>query len=399
MSYDAPYRGIKVIDLSQGIAGPYCGMLLAQNGAEVIKVEPVVDGDWSRLLGRRYRSHTAFSIAGNLGKQSLALDLKSDEGKAVLWRLIESADVVMEGFRPGVIKRLGFDYAAVSARAPRILYLSISGFGQTGPLSERPAMDPVLQAYTGLMMENKGEDGLPHRFPIIAIDMATGLYAYQAVSSALYARRDEAHGRYIETSLMQTGAAFQVVRMMATYLEGGPMQPGAAPSTVFRTADGYISVNMLRNTDWVNFCAALDMPDLATEPRFVDNASRCSNDVALYGILRPAMAEKSTSHWTERFLKAGIMHERLNSYQEFLQQHHVAETGLIGWLNVPGVPKPVPVPNVAGAPPLADGKPYAHAPALGEHTEAILRRHGYSAADIAGLAARQVIGGVQTAAA
>ena len=182
MSYDAPFAGLKVVDLSQGIAGPYCAMLLAQQGAQVTKVEGPGDGDWSRVLGVRYGEHTAFSIIGNLGKRSVAIDLKQDEGKAVLWRIIEGADVFIEGFRPGVIQRLGFDYEAVAAREPRILYLSISGFGQHGPLVGRPAMDPVLQAFTGLTGENHGEDGIPHRVPVIPVDMVTSLYAFQALS-------------------------------------------------------------------------------------------------------------------------------------------------------------------------------------------------------------------------
>ena len=182
MSYDAPFAGLKVVDLSQGVAGPYCGMLLAQQGANVIKVEPTGEGDWSRTIGKRYGAHTAYSIPTNLGKRSIALDLKSAEGKDVLWRLIAGADVLLEGFRPGVLDRLGFGYEAVSAREPRILYLSVSGFGQTGPLSGRPAMDPVLQAFTGLMIDNKGEDGIPHRVPFVVIDMSTALYAFQALS-------------------------------------------------------------------------------------------------------------------------------------------------------------------------------------------------------------------------
>ncbi|MBV8185655.1 MAG: CoA transferase [Alphaproteobacteria bacterium] len=171
MSYEAPFAGLKVVDLSQGIAGPYCAMLLAQYGADVIKVEGIGEGDWVRTIGTRYGDHSTFSVIGNLGKRSIAVDLKSEAGKQIVWRLIEGADVFLEGFRPGVIKRLGFDYPAVSAREPRILYLSISGFGQSGPLAERPAMDPVLQAYTGLMVENRGEDGIPHRVPVIVVDM------------------------------------------------------------------------------------------------------------------------------------------------------------------------------------------------------------------------------------
>lgn len=132
MGYDAPFAGLKVVDLSQGIAGPYCAMLLAQHGAQVIKVEGIGEGDWARALGARYGGHSAFSIIGNIGKRSLSVDLKSEAGKQVLWRVLKGADVFLEGFRPGVIKRLGFDYEAVSAREPRILYLSISGLARPG---------------------------------------------------------------------------------------------------------------------------------------------------------------------------------------------------------------------------------------------------------------------------
>src|SRR6185312_5708614 len=236
MSYEAPYAGLKVVDLSQGVAGPYCAMLLAQYGANVIKVEPPGTGDWARNLGVVYGDQCAFSIPANLGKRAIALDLKQDDGRAILWRLIQGADVFLQGFRPGVIERLGFGYDAVSEREPRIIYLSVSGFGQMGPLAERPAMDPILQAYTGLTVENRGEDGIPHRTPIIAIDMSTALFAYTAVSTALYARRDETRGRHIEASLMQAAAGLRVVRLMQSYLEDGAIRPPGAPSGVYQVA-------------------------------------------------------------------------------------------------------------------------------------------------------------------
>src|SRR5262249_39525991 len=232
MSYDAPYRGLKVLDLSQGVAGPYCGMLLAQHGANVIKVEPTGDGDWARTLGRYYGGHSAYSIPSNLGKRSIGLDLKSDAGKEVLWRLIEGADVLLEGFRPGVLDRLGFGYEAVSKREPRLLYLSVSGFGQNGPLAGRPAMDPVLQAFTGLMIDNKGEDGIPHRVPFAVIDLSPGLSAFQALPAALYARRHLPYGRRIDVSLLQAASAMQVIRMIMVYLEGEQIRR-AMPSGVF----------------------------------------------------------------------------------------------------------------------------------------------------------------------
>ncbi len=387
MSYEAPFAGLKVVDLSQGIAGPYCAMLLAQHGANVIKVETPGEGDWARALGARYGSHTAFSIIGNLGKRSIAVDLKTEAGKQVLWRLLEGADVFLEGFRPGVIGRLGFDYVQVSARVPRILYLSISGFGQTGPLAERPAMDPVLQAYTGLMSENRGEDGIPHRVPVIVVDMSTALYAYQALASALYARRDEARGRHIDVSLMQSAAALQSIRLMACHLEGGTMKPGGVPGGVFQTADGWMSIVAINDRDWKSLCAAMDMPALATDPRFADPRSRLANDVALYAIVRPALAARPCAEWTLRLTEARIMHERLNSYAEFIDQPHVRETGLMQWLEQAGVPQPVPVPALPGTPPPAAGTLRAEAPLPGQHTQAILAEHGFSPHDIATLIA------------
>src|SRR5215813_5478899 len=268
MSYEAPFAGLKVVDLSQGIAGPYCAMLLAQHGADVIKVEGIGDGDWARTLGARYGNHSAFSVIGNLGKRSIAVDLKAEAGKQVVWRLLKGADIFLEGFRPGVIKRLGFDYESVASREPRLLYLSISGFGQTGPLAGRPAMDPVLQAYTGLMIENRGEDGIPHRVPVIVVDMSTALYAFQALSAALYARRDERRGRYLEVSLMQAATALQSIRLMSSYLEGGVIKAGGAPGGVFKIADGWMSLIAFNDRDFRALCAAMDLPALAEEPRF-----------------------------------------------------------------------------------------------------------------------------------
>src|SRR6478672_4260301 len=153
MSYDKPFAGLKVIDVSQGVAGPYCAMLLAQYGADVIKVEPPGVGDWARNLGVVYGDQCAYSLPANFGKRAIALDLKHDDGRAILWRLVEGADVFLQGFRPGVIDRLGFGYDAVAEREPRIIYLSVSGFGQAGPLAERPAMDPI----PGLYRPHRGE--------------------------------------------------------------------------------------------------------------------------------------------------------------------------------------------------------------------------------------------------
>jgi crotonobetainyl-CoA:carnitine CoA-transferase CaiB-like acyl-CoA transferase len=390
MSYEAPFAGLKVIDLSQGVAGPYCGMLLAQHGADVIKVEPTGEGDWSRTIGKRYGTHTAYSIPANFGKRSIALDLKSAEGKEVLWRLIAGADVLLEGFRPGVLQRLGFGYEAVSAREPRILYVSVSGFGQTGPLADRPAMDPVLQAFTGLMVDNKGEDGIPHRVPFVVIDMSTALYAFQALSAALYARRDEPRGRRIEVSLLQAASAMQVIRMMMVYLEGERVRR-AMPSGVFRTTDGWLQFLVIRQDQWRAFCGVLGTPELANDPRFADGQLRADNEADLLAIVRPAIAEKPTSYWTQRLREADIMHERLNSFRDFVAQPQTQAIDLVSFLELPDVPEAFPVPNIAGLAPFASGTLRATTPVPGQHTHTILQEHGYSADEIAGLIARKAI--------
>jgi crotonobetainyl-CoA:carnitine CoA-transferase CaiB-like acyl-CoA transferase len=390
MSYEAPFAGLKVVDLSQGVAGPYCGMLLAQHGADVIKVEPTGEGDWARTLGRRYGSHTAYSIPANLGKRSIALDLKPEAGKAVLWRLIEGADVLIEGFRPGVLDRLGFGYEAVAKREPRILYLSVSGFGQTGPFAGRPAMDPVLQAFSGLMMDNRGEDGIPHRVPFVVIDMSTALYAFQALSAALYARRDEAKGRRIEVSLLQAAGMIQAIRMMMVYLEGDTVRR-AMPSGVFRTADGWLQFLVVREPQWVAFCDVVSAPQLARDPRFADGDARMHNEAELMAIVRPVIAEHPTAYWAERLTRADIMHERLNGFRDFLAQPQTKAIDLVSWLNPAGASEPVPVPNIAGSAPFVDGTARGTTPVPGQHTTEILRGHGFSASDIAALVKDGVI--------
>ena len=393
MSYQTPYAGLKVVDLSQGVAGPYCAMLLAQYGADVIKVEPTENGDWARGLGVRYGDNTAYSIPSNIGKRSIALDLKQDAGRAVLWRLIAGADVFLQGFRPGVIERLGFGYADVSAREPRILYVSVSGFGQTGPLAERPAMDPVLQAYTGLMAENKGEDGTPHRIPIISIDMSTALYTFTAVSAALHARRDEPRGRHIEASLMQGAASLQVVRLMSSYLEGGVTVPIVPPNGVHRTADGWLSVTVVRPFEWQGYCRALGLPKFETDPLLQTTDGRKEHAAEISAVIRPLLESLPSATLSEKLAAQRVMHEQLNTYTEFLRQKHVEESGAVAWLQHPHVPQAMPLPNLVGLPAFHDGDARSVAPALGQHSDAILAEHGYSAAEIAGLRAEKVLGG------
>ena len=383
MSYEKPYAGIRVVDLSQGIAGPYCAMLLAQYGADVVKVEPL-EGDWSRILGAIYGDHTAYSIAGNLGKRSVAVDLKTEAGRSVVDRLIDDADVFMEGFRPGVIQRLGFGYEEVARRNPGILYMSVSGFSQVGPLSTKPAMDPVLQAFSGFMMENKGQDGIPHRANPIIVDMSTALYCFQALSAALYAKRDEPEGRFIDASLMAAAANLQIVRMMATYLEKGEIKAPSAPSGTFPTADGYIQIVILQDRDFVTFCNALGLPDIASDPRYRTRADRVGHSAYLTEVVSEVLLQRPTADWTRILTEAKLQNEAVQDYFQFLKHPHVEATGLVSWLNHSAMPEPIPVPNPPGTTPLLDGMKAAHAPHLGEHTAEVLAELGFEADTVAG---------------
>ena len=378
MSYEAPFAGLRVVDLSQGVAGPYAAMLLARYGADVVKVEPP-EGDWARTLGRRYGNHTAFSIASNLGKRSIALDLKTDHGREAVRRLTARADVFLESFRPGVAGRLGVAYPEISALNPRIVYLSVSGFGQSGPDRDRPAVDTVLQAFTGLMSVNVGGDGVPHRVGAIVMDMATALYAFQALAVALYARRDEARGCHIDASLMVGGAGLQTVQMVASHLEGGRARPGLTPSATFPSADGWINVTILREPDFPKLGEVLEIPAIGSDPRFATNDRRWENREALMQALNAAFRRRSSEEWATRLRSAGIMHQRVNDYLDFLRHPQVEATGAIAWMDQPGV-GPVPIPNAPGLPELGRCGSPAHAPSLDEHGKEILAELGLAPA-------------------
>ncbi|MET0849721.1 MAG: CoA transferase [Candidatus Rokuibacteriota bacterium] len=378
-SYDAPYAGLRVVDLSQGIAGPYAAMLLAAHGADVVKVEPP-GGDWARRLGRRYGDQTAFSIAGNLGKRSIVLDLKTREDLAVLRRLAARADVFVEGFRPGVAVRLGVGYEEISASNPRVVYLSVSGFGQWGVERDRPAMDPVLQAFTGLMWANRGADGVPQRVRNIVVDMSTALYAFQALSAALYARRDLPWGCHIDTSLMRSAAALQCVHVMASYLEGGTMRPGFTPSGNFATADGWMCLVIQSDAEFQTLCDVLELPDVRQDPRFTTDESRFAHVAALTERLDAGFARRGNVEWSARLREARLMHQPVQDYLEFLKHPHVEATGAVAWLQQPGVGQ-VPVPRAPGLAPFVDGSPRATAPSLDQHRAEILAQLANSQGD------------------
>ena len=374
MSYEAPYEGLRVVDLSQGIAGPYAAMLFAQHGADVIKVEPP-EGDWARALGVRHGDQTAFSIASNLGKRAIAVDLKTAEGREIVHRLAARADVFLEGFRPGVAARLAVGWDDISRINPGVLYASISGFGQAGPERQRPAMDPILQAFSGLIATNRGPDGVPHRVIPIVIDMSTALYTFQALAPALYARRDERRGRYIDASLLQSAAALQAVHVMAHHLEGGRMRPGITPAGSFAAADGWMYVITLHEADFRALCVALEVSEVADDPRFATSDLRYQHTAALTARLAEAFARQPTDVLSERFKRAGLMHARVNDYLELLRDPHVEATGIVTWIDHPGVGR-VPIPRAPGLRAPEPGSTRAIAPSLDQHRKEILAEIG-----------------------
>ena len=253
-------------------------------------------------------------------------------------------------------------------------------------------MDPVLQAFTGLTAENKGEDGIPHRVPVIPVDMVTSLYAFQALSSALYARRSESRGRYLDASLMQGGAGLQAIRMIAATLEGGPVRPGGVPNGSFQTSDGWITVAVIHDREWRAACEAFEKPEWASDPRFATVAARFEHEATLVGELRTLLKSQSSTYWCTRLAQANVMHERVNRYADFLKEPQVTETSAVAWLSQPGMPRPVPVANLPGMAPFADGTFKSTAPTIGQHTREVLREHGFEESEISTLAAQGVIG-------
>ncbi|MFT5508653.1 MAG: CoA:oxalate CoA-transferase [Hyphomicrobiaceae bacterium] len=378
-----PYTGIRVVDLSQGVAGPYCAMLMAQNGADVIKVEPGGDGDWARILGQTYGDHTAFSIAANLGKRSIVMDLKHADSREIIDKMVAEADVFIEGFRPGVTDRLGYSYERLKAINPKLIYVSVSGFGQRGPMAKRPAMDPMLQAFTGFMSENKGADALPHRTPVIFFDMSTALYAQHSVAATLFAQRVQGHteGRHIEVSLMESAAAVQAIRVMSGYREG-PFKIAAAPSGTFTTEDGWLQIIIVKDQEMQKFSKALGRPEWAEDPRFATANARRENVDLLTGWVRDILATNKTSHWQKILSDVGLQNEAVQSYPEFVDHPQTKAMETIAWLTPAGSDEPWPVPNIPGMPRFEPNSALATSPTKGQHTRELLAEYGYDDATI-----------------
>jgi crotonobetainyl-CoA:carnitine CoA-transferase CaiB-like acyl-CoA transferase len=385
MSHEFPFEGLEVVDMSQGIAGPSAGTMLAQYGADVVKVEPR-EGDWSRSITAGAGAMTSMSIATNLGKRSIALDLKQPQGAEIVQRLARRADVFIENFRTGVMERLGFGYAQVSANNPAVVYLSVTGFGQQGPMRSQPATDAILQAFTGMMRINTGrEDGLPHRLECWPIDIASGVYAFQAIAMALYARKETGRGRYIDASLLKGGVGLQAVRILDHAItRGASVGAGAFPVGTFRTRDGWINLSVLKDALWPPFCRVIGRPDMGDDPLLGTLAGRKARAEEILAIAHAALAQNTSDYWCEQMRAAGILNERVNDYAALLEHPQCEANGTFTWVEQHAVGR-VPHPNVPGPQPLVAGEARSHAPRIGEHTRSVLADLDYSAGEIQGL--------------
>lgn len=392
MEHDTPnldltraLNGVRVCDLSQGIAGPHATMLLAQFGAEVIKVEPP-EGDWGRLLGSQAGDHCVHSWQYNLGKKSLALDLKKPEGKAALQRLVQTCDVFIESFRPGVAARLGFSYADVKAIRPDVIYASVSGFGQSGPNSQRGTVDSLMQGFSGMMVMNRTAQGIPHRQNMVAVDVLTGIYLHSLLSTALHKRRLDGRGGFLDVSLMQAAAAFQSAKIAEFHASGGEGRAFYGPVGYLPTRDGAISVSCRVPTHFEKFCEVLDRRLLASDDRFDTPGGRVDNHDQLMDALAEATSQRATAELLEAIQEAGVLAERVQSYGQWLEDPHVRHRKTFRWQDA-GPLGTLPLVELPGTELRAAGA--VQAPAIGQDSVGILQALGLSDVEISRLQARR----------
>jgi crotonobetainyl-CoA:carnitine CoA-transferase CaiB-like acyl-CoA transferase len=378
----AALAGVRVLDLTQVMAGPFCTMLLGDLGADVLKVEPPDKGDLSRSMGgaelQSKGADNAPFLALNRNKRSIVLDLKHERDRTRFLALARGADVVVENFRPGVVGKLGVDYTAVSSLNPRIIYASISGFGQTGPYSDRPGFDLIAQGMAGLMSVTGSPDGGPVKCGVPVADLAAGLYAATGILAALVARERTGQGQYLETSLFDAALALSVWETTEFWATGSP--PSArgsahrlnAPYQAFRTADGFINIAAITSQQWQQLCATIGRTELAADARFATNQERMQNLPALVAEIESALAPATTAEWVARLLAAHVPAGPINDYQQVFDDAHTRARNMVEEIEHPvaGVIHTLGFPlKMSGTPARVSRPP----PLLGEHTEEILQ--------------------------
>ncbi len=392
-----PLDGIRVVDLSRVLAGPYCSLLLADMGAEVLKVEEPERGDDTRAWPPFQGGEATYFMSVNRGKKSLTLNMKQPEGKAILQRLLEGADVLLENFRPGTLERLGFGYRAVHAFNPRLVYCSVSGFGESGPEAGRPGYDLIVQGESGIMDLTGFPDGPPVKVGNSIADLAAGTMAAHGIVLALFARERTGQGQKVEIAMLDVMAALLTYHGQAYFATGtsprrrGNQHPSIVPYEVFEAADGYLTVGVANNSLWGRFCQAVERLDLTGDPRFETEARRVEHRDILVPLLAAVFKTAPVDHWLARLGQAGVPAGKIKAVGEVLESEHLQARGA-----VVSLVHPTAGPMRMVGPPIrlseTPGEAVAPPPRLGEHTDEILGKLlGYSADAIAQLRANGAI--------
>ncbi len=375
----APLAGVRVIDFTRILAGPFGSMFLGDMGAEVIKVEEPAKGDDTRGWPPFVGGEATYFLSVNRNKKSLTLNLKAPEGQAILRKLIARADVVLENFRPGTMERLGFGYERLRAVNRRLVYCSISGFGESGPEASRPGYDLIVQGESGIMDLTGFPDGPPVKVGNSIADLVAGMAAAQGITLALLARGRTGRGQKVEIGMLDVMASL-LTYQAGLYWNGGGrpsrrgnQHPSIVPYEVFRARDAYLTLGVANNSLWEKTCRALGREDLARDPRFDSETNRVTNREALIPILNDLLAARPADEWLARLEQAGVPAGRIRTVAEVCESPHLKARGMVvklrhpkaGAITVMGVPVRLwQTPGAATAPP----------PLLGQHTEEILTR-------------------------
>jgi glutaryl-CoA transferase len=387
--------GIRVLDLSRVIAGPYCAMLLADLGADVVKLERPGRGDDLRALRGDGRMGAVFAGV-NRNKRGIAVELGHPEGAKLAFELARRADVVVENFLPGVADKLGLGYAAVRAANPPVVYLSVTGFGQTGPYARRPGYNSIAQGMSGIMAITGMPGHPPTKVGGSVADVAAAFIAFGAVNAALVHRFRTGEGQHLDVSLLASTLGLLPDPVAHYFASGvrpgreGNRNPNLTPAETYRTADGYLTVVLMNPDQWGRLCGVLGDEGLRTEPRFATNESRLANRAELVSRIEAALGKAPTAEWVARFEAASIAAGPLYEFDEVLADPQVRHLGLVAELEQPGYGRvrTLGFPFRASATPAVIRRP---APLPGEHTAEVLAELGLTPAEIDRLAAAGAI--------
>jgi crotonobetainyl-CoA:carnitine CoA-transferase CaiB-like acyl-CoA transferase len=390
-----PLAGVRVLDVSQVMAGPYACMLLADLGADVVKVESPDGGDQTRgAMGFKLKGNDSMGFLNmNRNKRSITLNLKTDAGREVLFRMVKDADILIENYRPGVMKRLGIDYETLSAINPALVYASISGFGQTGPWADRPGFDLMAQAMSGVMSVTGYPGGPPVKAGVPVADIGCALFAIYGVLSAYIGAKATGQGQYIDASLFDSAMAFSVWDISQYWGTGEPPEPlgtanrMSAPYQAVKAADGHFVMGATNQKLWKQLCRTLGREELLDDPRFATVSLRLANRPELIILLEESFATRSSAEWVDGLLAVGIPAGPILSYPQAFESEHGKHRKMRIEIDHPVEGK---VPNIGFAVKLM-GTPQQvrmPPPLLGEHTDAVLAELGIDAAERAELQAQ-----------